>query len=522
MEVYMSVEEVNAAVSERLATLNQNVTENVDNAAQFLSALQQISTSLFLPNVEIPALQWTPPSPETLISDPRTTITVRANLDTAQQESQIGAIDFNGATPPTPSGTLDPYDSLNIKTVDAPPTTEDLKDFKEIDLPNPDDLFDPDSLNDIKMSDDMTVIQDAITSYKDSLYQAENESLSSISATALYAKLTADMAAGVTGINPTVERQIWDRMSERDELIRQRTVVKMADDHARFGWDLPQGTLKQTVTAFETEYGYKKMDESRSVAEDQAKMSLQNQQFTTSSMLQVLAVEVQHYDQVKNRALTAMRSVFEFSLGFYNAWISKYAARVSALIKAADVQLALLGHQISKNEMLLKAFTAKLDKEKTDYGLSLEYAKTDAMMQVEKLKATAEKNMAILKQFDSYMQALKAKAEGLASVIAAKGSAFGAKVGAYSAEVGLQKARADVGVAVAGLTKGAAEFQTQILAQQAQLAVRALIASMEIRADTAKAGGNIWATAIAGALNANQALIQLGATSQVIGSDRTV
>ncbi len=273
---------------------------------------------------------------------------------------------------------------------------------------------------------------------------------------------------------------VWDRMTERDEKRNQASVQKIADKWASFGWDLPQGGMAEEIRSVLADYDDKKFDQSRDIAYEEAKLSLEDKQFSIRMMVEAAGIIMQHADAVKNRALTAARSVVEFGIAAYNAMIARFNAQLQAYRIQADIDIQNSELQDSIEDRRLRAFLGNIEVIKTNYELVFEKLRT------------------------------------LVAV-------YGADISKFSAVAGLKEAQGRIQVSQQELVLKDLETNKEIILRQAIANLEAFIKIAETKISAATAGGNIWANALSGAYQAVTTLVHLSdsAESTYISSEGT-
>jgi hypothetical protein len=137
--------------------------------------------------------------------------------------------------------------------------------------------------------------------------------------------LSTDLNAGVTGLNPAVEQQMWERDQERERIMVNEAKEKIAAEWSKRGFDLPDGVLVAQLTQAEVDYRNKFLDRSRDIAIKQAELAFQYTQFVKKSILEM--------NQILIMAVTEGNKI---TISKYQADIEGYKMQVQAAISTID------------------------------------------------------------------------------------------------------------------------------------------------------------------------------------------
>jgi len=137
----------------------------------------------------------------------------------------------------------------------------------------------------------------------------------------IQSRLQSDLAAGVTGIDPAKENDIWMRDQERERIMVDAAKEKIAAEWSKRYFDLPDGVLVAQLTQAEIDYRNKFLDRSREIAVKQAELAFQNTQFIIKSVLEM--------NQLLIMAVTEGNKV---TISKYGADLEAYKTQVGAAI----------------------------------------------------------------------------------------------------------------------------------------------------------------------------------------------
>jgi hypothetical protein len=215
------------------------------------------------------------------------------------------------------------------------------------------------------------------------------------------------MLAGGTGLDPAVERAIWERAREREDITTLRTINEALTTWTARGYTHPPGQLNAQVLTVQDDSARKQNELSREQAVAQAELEQKNRQFAVAQGIAFEQVYVGIFLAIVDRNFQIAKFAVETQIQLYNQKVALFNARVSL------------------------------------FGL-----------RVEKFKAQLEAAFATIKAFEAQVMAAKAAGEleaVRAQVYAEKVRAFGTQVEAYKAlitaaeaKAGLQKLKVDI------------------------------------------------------------------------------
>jgi len=141
----------------------------------------------------------------------------------------------------------------------------------------------------------------------------------------IQSRLQSDLAAGVTGIDPAKENDIWMRDQERQRIMTDEAKEKIAAEWSKRCFDLPDGVLVAQLTNAEIDYRNKFLDRSREIAVKQAELAFQNKHFIIKSILEM--------NQLLIMAVTEGNKI---TIAKYQADLEAYKTQVQAAISTVD------------------------------------------------------------------------------------------------------------------------------------------------------------------------------------------
>lgn len=233
------------------------------------------------------------------------------------------------------------------------------------------------------------------------------------------AKLSADLAAGGTGLGETAEAAIWNRMLTRQAELEERLFTTTAEFFSSRGWNIPTGAMSAKITEAHNEAQRALANANYEIAIEQARLAYQNVQDTIKSIIALEQALIQHSDVVANRALEAAKYTIEAAVNIFNAQIAKLEMSLEVYKTAASVYEV----QVRVQEIIMSLYTAELNAVKTGNEIDL--------TKIEKYKA-------ILSGVQQRVEVYKAELQGAATVAqveALRVESFKAVVDAFTAKI---------------------------------------------------------------------------------------
>jgi hypothetical protein len=463
----------NSLVQERIATLEAITTEQLENATEFLEALQE-AIDVDPEYVDEPVSQIYVPTviPITGTEPIDRGETISALIDECCDDeivppvvdsSGVDAIsvdigdppDLEAVAPVTDFGTVP--DPLNINPPDEqtigdvpipemnPYTTPPPPSFDVIVIPPPPPLdvgtFDAPVPNPTFLDPENTF------SWEEDLYASELND-------AVKAQLLSWVQNGGTGLAEEVEDDIWDRQSERDEVAMSENVDEAKTAFSATGFTLPGGALVGMIDEILDKHKNVLTDKARDIAIEQANLAQKNTHFATDSSLKYEAMMIQHASNVADRSLKAAMGVMEFSIAIYNALVTRYNVDVALYAARGQVYEAQIRGELAKAEM----YKAQIE------GVKVEVDIQNAL--VDRYKAQLDAVNILVNIYRTEMEGANVRAavertrmEGYKAQV----DAFTAQVQAKTAEYGGYKAQID------GETAKVAAYSEEVKAYAAEV-----------------------------------------------------
>jgi len=330
------------------------------------------------------------------------------------------------------------------------------------------------------------------------------------------------MLAGGTGIDPLVERAIWERDRGRLDVAARSALEDARDDFAASGFDLPGAALMARTITTRKDNQDKVSQLSRDVSVKQADLEQTNRQFAIKSGTELENIFVQIFMKTTDRSFDIAKFAVEARIQIFNAEVAAFnveqqlftarierykvgLAYVQAQIESYKARLSAESIKTDINKSLIEAFKAKISAfqaEADAYRALVQAASARADLQknrVELFRAEIEGVQAVYaakkSEFDGYAARIQGES-AKASLEEANSRAYSARVGAISSVVEIKVKGADLKLAKQKMLLdshlGNLTRLGQLSAQQLQ-AIQARIGAYEAitQRDTAKYGANV-------------------------------
>ncbi len=195
---------------------------------------------------------------------------------------------------------------------------------------------------------------------------------------ALGTKLLSDVQNGGTGLSAAVEDAIWERTRERDDRDYVEAAAKIDSRWSGKGFRLPDGTLMNLQQDLVIDDRNQRTERSRDILIKQAELAQTNTHFAITSSLSLEQLEMNHANEVANRALDSAKSTMEFGIAFHNLKITDYniqleRAKVQAIEQAANLEGQKLKLEEYRTSLLEIEAKSGQDKDRmAEYNLDIE------------------------------------------------------------------------------------------------------------------------------------------------------
>ncbi len=194
---------------------------------------------------------------------------------------------------------------------------------------------------------------------------------------ALTAKLLSDVQSGGTGLSAEIEEAIWERARERDNKDYEEASTKLDSKWSGRGFSLPNGVLVELQQDLIVDDRNQRVERSRDILIKQGELAQVNTHFALTSSMNLEQLELNHANEIYNRALESSKSMMEFGIAFHNLRISDYNIqleryRAQAVEQSSRLDAEKLRLEAYRMELLELDAKSGLDKDLlNEYNLDL-------------------------------------------------------------------------------------------------------------------------------------------------------
>lgn len=244
----------------------------------------------------------------------------------------------------------------------------------------------------------------------------------------LNADLIAKITNGGTGLNATIEGNIWNRDVER---IAQNLSDNIDDTLNRFsgrGFTMPPGTVAAQVQELQINHTNDRTQASRDVAIEMAKIADENTKAFLRLGLTLEELQINHANNIANRALEAEKAVLEYGISLFNVKVAKFNAQLSRYQAKAI-----------ETENRIKIENLKLDQYKAELQ-GVEAQATKDRVSIENYKAILSAQETIVRLYIAEVNAVIAAM----NIERAKVEIFKSEIDAFIANIDAQRSEYDL------------------------------------------------------------------------------
>jgi hypothetical protein len=263
--------------------------------------------------------------------------------------------------------------------------------------------------------------------------------------TSIRAKLLSNIDDGGTGLDATVEAAIFARGTERDSNALQDIIDKTTSQWAKMGFTLPDGLLSAELAALNEAYLNKRLDTSRDISIEQAKLEQENLKYTLQYAITLEMKMFDLADKYADRAFDASKATATIIVEIYKSNLAAYSAQVDAYKAEAEAHKAFIQAKLAEIEVYKgKIEGQKLIVDINDANIKLYNAQWEGEINKTKLyesqlRAAAvqiEYNKSIIERFAEQVKAYVAKSNALTEQ-------YNADVNVYKADIEKWIAKSD-------------------------------------------------------------------------------
>jgi hypothetical protein len=388
-----AIAQTNTAVTEQISNANDRASTAANESESFLAALRDSalatapSIGVVTPgniSISIPGISAVAPSrPTTAIDAIKNRIAVPPPLDFATTTITTNFPELNEKTIIKPTVSLPDAPTFTTELSAEKPTIAEVINANAPTESVPDKITGIGTYN-IPSPPSVTIADfgDAIPAYTLSVPDVEFSYVEPIYSSALKdalgTKLLSDVENGGTGLSEEVEDAIWERTRERDKRDYDDAKDKLDSAWSGKNFSLPDGVLTELRQSLIVDARNLSTERSRDILIKQAELAQANTHFAITSSLSLEQLELNHANEVNNRALESAKSIIEFAIAFHGLKIADYniqleRAKIQAVEQGSRLEAEKLRLEAYRVEMLEVQAKSGLDKDRlAGYNLDLE------------------------------------------------------------------------------------------------------------------------------------------------------
>ncbi len=245
---------------------------------------------------------------------------------------------------------------------------------------------------------------------------------------AITASLLSGVENGGTGLGGTVETAIWNRDIERLSQQKADDIEEVLNFWSARGFTMPYGMVQKAVEVVQDKFTQNRAESSRNISVEQAKLAMEMTQFFLSTGLSLEQIELNHANNVANRALEAEKAVVQFSIDLFNSKASKF-----------NLELARYQAQSTEIEGRIKIQALILDQYRAELS-SVEIQDKVDRTAIENYRAILSSHDASVRLYEAEIGAKIAEM----NIEAKKIDIFKSEIDAYVAQISAQKSEYDL------------------------------------------------------------------------------
>lgn len=246
--------------------------------------------------------------------------------------------------------------------------------------------------------------------------------------TALASKLLDGVNNGGTGLSATVQTDIWNQDIERLTQQKDDDIDAVINRWAGRGFDMPAGMVAALVEEVQKNFTNDRSQNSRTISVEEARIAKEMTQFFLSTGLSLEQIELNHANNVANRALEAEKSVVQFSIDLFNSKVTKFNLELERY-KSKKIEVET---KLKIQELVLSQYRAELE------GVDMQ-VRQDAI-KVENYRALLASHDINIKLYEAEVGAVVAQM----NIERAKVEIFKGEIDAYVAQLQAQKNEYDL------------------------------------------------------------------------------
>lgn len=320
-------------------------------------------------------------------------------------------------------------------------------------------------------------------------------------------KLRNNILNGGTGLVPAIEEAIWNRDLERLIQASDDATDKLLSVWAKKGFSLPDGLLANSVSDLQKEFANKRIDRSREISIEQAKLEQTNLfkslDLAVDFMSKFFSLLIQYEELVLK--------VQEFTAKYANEYIDLQIKTYMSLVEAYKAEGAVYESKVRASISKVEIYKAQIEGQKLIGEVNEQTVKVFSE-QIRSTLVLAEIYKTKIDAVASMMGVEKVKIEAAKARIDAWAAEANVKIAEYNGKVEGMRAFGQVSAALiaAGASVSEANMRSAIAAGEVyvkslEAADRISVAGAQIRMEAARGVAQAAASLAAGAMAAMSA-----------------
>lgn len=325
-------------------------------------------------------------------------------------------------------------------------------------------------------------------------------------------KLQRNIDSGGTMLDPQVETDLWNRDLERNEQALQDAIDKLTAQWAKLGWSVPDGLLAGSLLGVNNEYMNKRLDLSRLIAVEQAKLEQAGMFKSLEIAVSLEQILIGNMNDYAKRVFETSKATADVTVAIFRERVNMYNASLTAFKTDVDaykvrVEAESLRAEVYKARLSGMQIIAGID----ETNVKIYTAEIGALQQMTDVYKTNVQAVAVMyeaekqkiEMFKTQVDAYAAEVKSITEQYAAQVEGFKAYLSAWVASSDSQTKLIDVGVRaqIATVEATIKEWEVQLKLIQENVALK-----LEALKAVAQTASNV----AAGALSAAHASASLG------------
>ena len=179
--------------------------------------------------------------------------------------------------------------------------------------------------------------------------------------TDLLARVLADLTAGATGLDATVEAEIWSRGQDRQLDINDKAYSEIEDYFSSRGLTLPSGIMAAQLAEATYESARNSTELNEKISISQAELAQNNSQFIITQSVILEQMLRDFTSKNSDRELAYEKAVADLILANYSEKVKAFVAVAEGQRIYVEAQVAVLRGVIEYNKGLIASYTGQVE-----------------------------------------------------------------------------------------------------------------------------------------------------------------